>query len=132
VLKYYIDAIVQPGYLFKYNDAGQPEGMVKDRKMICITSRGGDYSAEPLKSFDFVEPYLRTIFGFIGLTDLHFFNLQPMDHSIEARHAAQRAAIAEVRGWVANHDWGSIQGTPTELPTGLKPAPLSEEATPFA
>ena len=132
VLKYYIDAIVQPGYLFKYNEAGQPEGLVRDRKMICITSRGGDYSAEPLRSFDFVEPYLRTIFGFIGLTDLHFFNVQPMDLSIQARQAAQKKAIAEVRSFVANEDWGSIHGKAIELPTGLKPAPLTEEATPIA
>jgi FMN-dependent NADH-azoreductase len=126
VLKYYIDAIVQPGYLFKYNEAGQPEGMVKDKKMICVTSRGGDYSAQPLKSFDFVETYLRTIFGFVGLTDIHFFNVQPMDVSIEARQAAQKQAIADVRSFVASEDWGSIDGTPAELPTGIKPAPLVE------
>lgn len=132
VLKYYIDAIVQPGYLFKYNEAGQPEGLVTGRKMICVTSRGGDYSAEPLKSFDFVEPYLRTIFGFVGLADIHFFNVQPMDQSIEARRAAQKKAIAEVRSFVANEDWGHPQEKPVDLPAGLKPAPLPEEAAPIA
>jgi FMN-dependent NADH-azoreductase len=126
VLKYYIDAIVQPGYLFRYNEAGQPEGMVKDKKMICVTSRGGDYSAQPLKSFDFVETYLRTIFGFIGLTDIHFFNVQPMDLSIEARQAAQKQAIAAVRAFVTTEDWGASDGIPTELPKGIKPAPLVE------
>jgi FMN-dependent NADH-azoreductase len=94
--------------------------------MICVTSRGGDYSAQPLKSFDFVETYLRTIFGFVGLTDIHFFNVQPMDVSLEARQAAQKQAIADVRSFVAGEDWGSIAGTPAELPTGIKPAPLVE------
>ena len=131
VLKYYIDTIVQPGYLFKYNEAGQPEGLVRNRKMICITSRGGDYSAEPLRSFDFVEPYLRTIFGFIGLTDLRFFNVQPMDLSIQARHAAQKKAIAEVQSFVAGEEWAPVRTEPAEMPIGLKPAPLAEEATPI-
>ncbi len=59
-LKYYIDAIVQPGYLYRYNEQGIPEGLVKGKKMIVVTSRGGDYSENsPLHSLDFVEPYLR-------------------------------------------------------------------------
>src|SRR4030065_1020917 len=85
-LKYYIDAIVQPGYLFRYDERGVPTGMVLGKKMICVTSRGGDYSpATPMHSFDFAEPYLRTIFNYIGITDLHFINAQPMDISIALR-----------------------------------------------
>jgi FMN-dependent NADH-azoreductase len=126
-LKYYIDAIVQPGYLFRYNEMGVPEGLVKGKRMICVTSRGGDYSSGPLQDYDFVEKYLRTIFGFVGLTDIHFFNVQPMDISLEVRHAAQKAAIADVRAFVANNSWGSSVGvTAAEPPQGLKPAPLFE------
>ena len=55
-LKYYIDAIVQPGYLFKYDETGQAVPLVHGRKMICVTSRGGDYSGER-SPFDFVESY---------------------------------------------------------------------------
>ena len=43
-LKYYIDAIVQPGYLFRYDEAGQPQGLVLGKRMVCVTSRGADYS----------------------------------------------------------------------------------------
>jgi FMN-dependent NADH-azoreductase len=126
-LKYYIDAIVQPGYLFRYNEEGRPEGLVKGKKMICVTSRGGDYSRGPLQAFDFVENYLRTIFGFVGITDIHFFNVQPMDVSIETRKAAYKKAISEVRDYVENSNWGSEVGAPKiEAPEGLKPAPLLE------
>jgi len=53
-LKYYIDCIVQPGYLYKYNEQGQPVGLVHGKKMICLTSRGGDYSAKsPFHAYDF-------------------------------------------------------------------------------
>lgn len=77
VLKQYIDIIVQPEYLFQYTEKG-PEGLAKNKKMVVITSRGGDYSG-PAKSYDFQEPYLRSIFGFVGITDITFINAQPMD-----------------------------------------------------
>ncbi len=78
-LKHYIDVIVQPKYLFRYTENG-PEGLVKDRKMAVITSRGGDYGpGSPFSQFDLQEPYLRTVFEFVGLTDIAFVNTQPMD-----------------------------------------------------
>jgi FMN-dependent NADH-azoreductase len=125
VLKYYIDAIVQPGYLFKYNEQGHPEGLVKGKRMICVTSRGGDYSSGPLQAYDFVEPYLRTIFGLVGLTDIHFVNAQPMDVSMDARKVGYKKAMSEVREYVAKSNWKSESGAPaTDVPKGLKPAPL--------
>ena len=79
VLKHYIDVIVQPKYLFRYTDKG-PEGLAKNKKMVVITSRGGDYSASsPFHAYDHQEPYLRAIFGLAGITDIMFINAQPMD-----------------------------------------------------
>ncbi len=78
-LKHYIDVIVQPKYLFRYTPSG-PEGLVKGKKMIIITSRGGDYSPEsPSHSYDYQEPYLRAIFGLVGLSDITFVNAEPLD-----------------------------------------------------
>ncbi len=105
VLKYYIDAIIQPGYLFRYNEMGVVEGLVRGKKMICVTSRGGDYSSDMMRPYDFVEPYLRTIFGFVGITDVAFFNVQPMDVSLDIRRSAQKSAITEVREYAASGLW---------------------------
>lgn len=78
-LKQYIDIIVQPKYLFRYTETGV-EGLAKNKKMLVITSRGGDYGPNnPFHSYDFQEPYLRAIFGFVGITDITFLNAQPMD-----------------------------------------------------
>ena len=126
-LKYYIDAIVQPGYLFKYDELGQPEGMVLGRKMVCVTSRGADYSQGPLASYDFLESYLRTIFGFVGIADLTFFNVQPMDITSDLRRAACREAIADVRAWVGRGAWDATsEASPEPLPADLKPPILVE------
>ncbi len=78
-LKQYIDIIVQPKYLFRYTEKGV-EGLAKNKKMVVITSRGGDYGPESaFHSYDFQEPYLRAVFGFVGITDITFINAQPMD-----------------------------------------------------
>ena len=78
VLKHYLDVIVQPKYLFRYTATGV-EGLVKGRKMAVVTSRGGDYSVAPASAMDLQEPYLRTVFNLVGITDLTFVNAQPMD-----------------------------------------------------
>lgn len=105
-LKYYIDAIVQPGYLFRYNELGYPDGMVINKKMICVTSRGGDYSqGSPAHAYDFQESYLRAIFGFVGITDIQFVNAQPMDINPEIREMAINKAMGQLETLAQNYGW---------------------------
>ncbi|MDD4879067.1 MAG: NAD(P)H-dependent oxidoreductase [Candidatus Omnitrophica bacterium] len=99
-LKHYIDVIIQPKYLFRYTAAGS-EGLVKNRKMVVIASRGGDYSAGKARAADFQEPYLRAIFGLVGITDISFVVAQPMDMGPELQkqkiNEAQQAARAAAK-----------------------------------
>jgi FMN-dependent NADH-azoreductase len=105
-LKYYIDCIVQPGYAFTYNERGQVVPLVHGKKMICVTSRGGDYSANsPMNAFDFQVPYLRAIFGFIGITDIEFINVEPTDINPDLRHVAVTAAIEAAQNAASRPDW---------------------------
>ncbi|HEX5014820.1 MAG TPA: NAD(P)H-dependent oxidoreductase [Candidatus Limnocylindrales bacterium] len=105
VLKYYIDAIVQPGYLFRYLPDGSVEGLAKNKTMLIATSSGGDYSNEYAAGLNFVEPYLRAIFGFVGITDITFFRAQGMDMGVDARKSGQRSAIAEAREYARSGAW---------------------------
>jgi FMN-dependent NADH-azoreductase len=68
-LKAWIDHIARSGLTFKYDENG-PEGLVKNKKVYIALSSGAIYSEGPLKSIDYVEPYLRTILGFLGMTDI--------------------------------------------------------------
>lgn len=92
-LKHYLDVIVQPRYLFRYTDKGV-EGLARNKKMAVVITRGGDYSPGSLmQSYDFQEPYLRAIFGFIGITDIQFVIAQPMDIGEPAAEERLRAAV---------------------------------------
>ena len=127
-LKYYIDAIVQPGYLFRYNERGEPEGLAQGKKMVVVTSRGADYSLPPMTALDFVESYLRTIFGFIGITDIRFFSVQPMDVSAELRREALKTAVSDVREWVRSGAWDlRPDDNAPDIPPGAKPQVIVEE-----
>ena len=82
LLKHYLDVIVQPKYLFQYTNTGV-EGLVKNRKMMVVTSRGGTYTTPDMSAMDFQEPYLRAIFGFVGIKDINFVNAEAMDMGAE-------------------------------------------------
>jgi FMN-dependent NADH-azoreductase len=100
-LKQYIDVIVQPRYLFRYTDAGV-EGLAKNKKAIVVSSRGGEYASPAMQALDHQEPYLRTIFQFIGITDVTFVKAEPMSGPLDAQKQkilqAQKSAIELARG----------------------------------
>ncbi len=91
MLKHYIDLIVQPRHLFHYKEDGTTEGLVVGKKMIVITSRGGQYGGN-MKGFDYQEPYLRAIFGFVGIADIDFIKVEPMDMGLKLQKERLEAA----------------------------------------
>lgn len=96
-LKHYIDTIMQAGILFQFTETGV-QGLANSKKMYCISSRGSDYSPDGhLHQYDFLEPYLRAIFGLAGIYDMTFINAQPMDYSPEITRANLDNAKAKAR-----------------------------------
>ncbi len=68
-LKAWIDHIVRAGVTFRYGANG-PEGLLKGKKVYVALASGGVYSDGPMQSFDSVSPYLKNVFGFVGITDV--------------------------------------------------------------
>lgn len=91
VFKLYIDQIVRAGKTFSYS-TGVPEGLLKNKKLIVVTAHGADYSTSPMKEMDFVEPYLRAIFGFLGVKNIEFVTVSGRDPQViaEAIELAKR------------------------------------------
>src|SRR5271163_1528502 len=93
--KAYIDQIVRAGKTYAVGPNGY-EGLVKNKKALFITTSGGAYApGTPLASYNFQEPYLRVIFGFIGLTDLQFISADSMNQGEDAaKHSREKAENA--------------------------------------
>jgi FMN-dependent NADH-azoreductase len=69
-LKLWIDQIARVGKTFSYSAAG-PKGLLTGKKATLLVASGGVYEqGSPAASFNFVAPYLRAVFGFLGITDL--------------------------------------------------------------
>jgi FMN-dependent NADH-azoreductase len=72
VLKLWIDQIARVGRTFSYAD-GTPKGRIIGKNATFIIATGGIYDAQTkMASFNFVEPYLRSVFGFLGVRDASF------------------------------------------------------------
>lgn len=72
VLKLWIDQIARVGRTFSYTHAG-PKGLLTGKKATFIIATGGIYDPQTrMASFNFVEPYLRSVFAFLGVTDATF------------------------------------------------------------
>lgn len=95
-LKAYIDHIVRVGRTFRYEAEG-PVGLVSGKKLIVITSRGSDYSVgSPLHAMEHQESYLRSIFAFIGLSDVTFLHCQGTALSPDSRQLAMDLTKSQI------------------------------------
>ncbi|GEP08264.1 FMN-dependent NADH-azoreductase [Methylobacterium gnaphalii] len=71
-LKAWIDRIVVPGKTFRYGESGA-EGLASGKRVIVALTRGTLFGTEAARaSAEHAESYLRTVLGFIGITDPEF------------------------------------------------------------
>ena len=74
-LKTWIDHISRANETFSCA-SGIPKGLLTNKKVYLAIASGGIYTEGFMKSYDFTEPYLRTILGFIGLTAITTFRIE--------------------------------------------------------
>lgn len=80
-LKAWIDRIAVSGETFRYTANG-PVGLAGDKRVIIASVRGGFYhEASGLAALDHQESYLRTVFGFLGITDVEFIRAEGVNIS---------------------------------------------------
>lgn len=75
--KAYIDQIVRVGRTFAFepeDEAAPYKPLVHGKKMFVFVATGdsGYESGEPYEPLNHLDPYLRTVFGFIGVNDIRF------------------------------------------------------------
>jgi len=91
-LKNWIDAIARAGVTFKYTDKG-PVGLVQGKKVYVALTRGGLYRNTPA---DTQVPYLKTVFAFLGMTDVQFIYAEGLAMGPEAEQKALASAQTQI------------------------------------
>lgn len=95
-LKAWIDRLAVPGATFRYTETG-PEGLAAGKKVIIASSRGGVLT----EALDHQESYLRTIFGFFGITDIAIVRAEGVALGEEAKASAIDGARGAIAGLAA-------------------------------
>ena len=99
-LKAWIDRVAQAGRTFKYTEKG-PVGLAGGKTVIVASSRGGMYHGNPvMESLEHQESYLKTVFGFFGVTDVRFVRAEGVAMGEEAKARALEAADIAIRAAV--------------------------------
>ena len=72
--KLWIDQVVRVGRTF----TSSYEGLAKGKRAYVASARGGaGYgSGQQMEAMDFLTPYVRSVLGFIGITDVTFFDIE--------------------------------------------------------
>lgn len=89
-LKSWIDAVARAGVTFRYTATG-PEGLLKGKTVYVALARGGLYRDT---ANDSQVPYLKSVLGFLGLTDVRFIYAEGLNMGPEA--AAKGFAQAQI------------------------------------
>lgn len=92
-LKSWLDHVLKAGQTFEYTASG-PRGLLAGKRAVVLTSTGGVYSEGPYAAADFVVPYLKTVLGFIGITDVEVVRIEGVamgEHGVQSRDRALKA-----------------------------------------
>jgi FMN-dependent NADH-azoreductase len=97
-LKAWIDYVVRIRRTFHSSLQGKI-GLLRDRPVIVVASHGGYCGDAPGGQPDFLTPYLRTIFGTIGIREIYFLRLEGLSRGEEA----VARALDRANAWMDKH-----------------------------
>jgi FMN-dependent NADH-azoreductase len=92
-LKTWIDYVARAGRTFSYSEKG-PQGLVTGKQVIIVAARGGVYAGN--NPLDFQVPYLKSVLGFLGMTDVEVIEVEGTAFGPDAAEKAVAAANARL------------------------------------
>lgn len=93
-LKNWLDAIARAKVTFRYTENG-PQGLLTGKTVYVALARGGVYRDTPT---DTQVPYLKTMLGFLGMTDVRFIYAEGLgmgDEAVEKAFADAEQQLEE-------------------------------------
>jgi FMN-dependent NADH-azoreductase len=94
-LKSWVDHIARSGRSFSYGENG-PKGLVTGKKVYIVLASGGIYSEGAAVQMDHAVPYLKSVLGFMGMTDVEVIRIEGVGMGADATEAALAKASRRV------------------------------------
>jgi FMN-dependent NADH-azoreductase len=98
-LKSWFDYVARAGRTFRYSEGG-PQGLVTGKRVIIVSASGGIYSGANA-ALDFQVPWLRSMLGFLGITDVEVIRVEGTALGPKPAEEAVARAAAQARATVA-------------------------------
>lgn len=95
-LKAYFDHVTRVGETFHYTENG-PQGLLENKPCLALVTSGSDYREPPLNQLNFVDGYLKAIFGFIGITNFRVIQAAGLSQGEEKSRKSMSEALAEIK-----------------------------------
>lgn len=95
LLKAYIDMICIKDKTFKYTEEG-PVGLIPDKSLLLIESRGGYFSEGPAAELEHSQKYLKSVMKFIGIENISTVIAEGLDVDEEHRNISLKKAKSEL------------------------------------
>lgn len=96
-LKAWIDQVVRFGRTFEKGPQGF-KGLITGKKVRILVASGSDFRPNtPGGAYNFLEPYLRAVLAFIGLTDVEFVYAHSLNQGPDISTQALTDAVAASR-----------------------------------
>ena len=92
-LKTWIDNVARAGRTFSYSESG-PVGLATGKKLYIVLASGGVYSQGPAAGMNHAVPYLKSVLGFLGITDIETIYVEGLAFGPEAAEKSIGAAKA--------------------------------------
>ncbi|WMC12173.1 FMN-dependent NADH-azoreductase [Oceanimonas pelagia] len=96
-LKAWIDLVCRAGVTFRYTEQG-PEGLLRGKQAVVISTRGGQHHGSDR---DLITPYMETVLGFLGISDVEFVYAEGLNMGGDARDSGLNSARARLEQLVA-------------------------------
>ncbi len=92
-LKAWIDRVTIAGKTFRYTAQG-PEGLLKGKRAIVVATSGGVHGGSPVDTMH--VGYLKTLLGFVGITDVEVIRAAGLGMGPEVRAQAMADARSRI------------------------------------
>lgn len=97
-VKAYVDLITRAGHTFGFDPiTASFFPLLQNKRLALLSASAGAYSEAPYSDFDLCERYIRTIFGFMGITDVASAKAENRWMREDQRVNSEKMALVGVR-----------------------------------
>lgn len=97
-LKGWIDHVVRPHRTFQSTTKGKV-GLLRNRPILVVVACGGSFNDDPFGQIDFLTPYLRYVFGIIGISNVEVLRLERLNQGAAQIEQTLNFAL----DWIEKH-----------------------------